>query len=437
MPRPYAFWAACYLAVVKRILIVLPDYWARLQLAHSWHWRERFEVIEAVPSNEDCREDFDAVAYIDHVARLYAGEIDGVISSSDYPGAQVAAGVAARLGLPGAPIQASMACAHKYYARVACREAAPQATPPFELIEIGKVLRDPSFAYPCFVKPVKGTFSVLSGLMRSHEELHAYMQQPFLARYGRDYLRTFNGMCRALTNFAHDGNAVLAEGVLTGEQVTVEGWVSSGEVGVIGVTDSIMQPGTRSFVRFEYPSSLPQGVQSRMAEICERVVKQVGLDNTLWNVELFYDAGEDAISIIEINPRKASQFADLYEKVDGHNGFEASFCVAVGEKPSFRKGSGAFKFAASVPLRVFQKAQVLHVPGEQRIHDVEASHPGTMIWWECKEGELLSPTDEFEDGHSKRYGVINLGADSRTELISKARAIEKELGADIHHMTGS
>jgi hypothetical protein len=413
---------------VKCILIVLPDYWARLQLAHSTQWRERFEVIEASPSNEECPEDFDAVGYIDRAAHEFAGRVDGVVSSSDYPGAQVAAGVAARLGLPGAPLQASMACAHKYYTRLACREAAPEATPPFELLEIGKDFRDPAFGYPCFVKPVKGTFSVLSGLMRSREELRAYLQQPFLARYGRDYLRTFNEMCRALTNFAHDGNAVLAEGVLTGEQVTVEGWVSRGEVGVIGVTDSIMQPGTRSFVRFEYPSALRQSVQARMAEVCERVVKRVGLDNTLWNVELFYDAGEDAISIIEINPRKASQFADLYEKVDGLNGFEASFCVAVGEKPAFRKGNGAFKCAASVPLRVFQKTRVVRVPSEQRIAEVEAAHPGTIIWWECKEGEVLSPTDEFEDGHSRRYGVINLGAASRAGLAAAAHDVEMALG---------
>lgn len=420
---------------MKRILIVLPDYWARLQLAHSQHWRERFEVIEAAPSNEDCPENFDAVAYIDQVAKQYAGKIDGVTSSSDYPGAQVAAGVAARLGLPGVPMQASIACAHKYYARLACKEAAPEATPPFELIKIGKELRDPAFGYPCYVKPAKGSFSVLSGLMRSREELLAYMRQPFLARYGRDYLRTFNDMCRKLTNFAHDGNCVLAEGVLTGDQVTVEGWVSRGEVGVIGVTDSIKQPGTRSFVRFEYPSALSASVQARMAEICVRVVKHIRLDNTLWNVELFYDAGEDAISIIEINPRKASQFADLYEKVDGLNGFEMAFNVAVGERPAYRHGSGAFKCAASVPLRVFHKTRVTRVPSDQRIREVEAAHPGAIIWWECKEGDVLSPSDEFEDGHSRRYGVINLGAHSQQELIVQARAIESELGAEFQQVT--
>lgn len=414
---------------MKRILIVLPDYWARLQLAHSQHWRERFEVIEAAPSNEECPESFDAVAYIDQVAQQYAGKIDGVTSSSDYPGAQVAAGVAARLDLPGVPMQASIACAHKYYARVACREAAPEETPPFELLEIGREPRDPAFGYPCFVKPAKGTFSVLSGLMRTREELRAYLEQPFLARYGRDYLRTFNDMCRQLTNFAHDGNCVLAEGVLAGAQVTVEGWVSRGEVGVIGVTDSIMHPGTKSFARFEYPSAWPAKVQARMAEVCTRVVKHVGLDNTLWNMELFYDAGEDAISIIEINPRKASQFADLYEKVDGLNGFEMAFNVAVGEKPAFRHGSGAFKCAASVPLRVFYKARVTRVPSQQRIAEIEAAHPGTIIWWECKDGEVLSPTDEFEDGHSRRYGVINLGAQSRLDLLNRARETENALGS--------
>ena len=41
----------------------------------------------------------------------------------------------------------------------------------------------------------------------------------------------------------------------------------------------------------------------------------------MFNIEMMYDAATDRIGIIEINPRMASQFADLYEKVDGTNSY--------------------------------------------------------------------------------------------------------------------
>ena len=422
---------------MKRVLMVLPDYWARLQLAHSLRWRERFEVVFADPSNEDCPWDFDAVAYAETIAQGNAREFAGVTSSSDYPGAQVAAAIATALGKSGSAPQASLTCAHKYYARLACQSAAPEATPEFSLFEVGVAPKlAPACGFPCFVKPVKGSFSVQAKRIESSAQLQDYLLQPFLIDYGKRYLHTFNRMLRHYTDFEFDGRYALCEGLLRGAQATIEGWVWQGEVGFIGVTDSVMHPGTRSFTRFEYPSSLPTSVQARMAEIAGRVISRVGLNQTLWNIEMFYDPGSDRISIIEINPRMASQFADLYEKVEGVNGFEVALMLAAGEKP-FIPRAGQFKYAASVPLRVFADTRVLRVPSEARIRDIEAAHPGTIVWWECKAGDRLSPKAEFEDGASMRYGVINLGAQSRDKLALAARDVESALGAAMEKVAGA
>ena len=43
---------------------------------------------------------------------------------------------------------------------------------------------------------------------------------------------------------------LIAEGLLKGHQVTVEGYAFGGDVDILGVTDSIFFPGTLAFSRF-------------------------------------------------------------------------------------------------------------------------------------------------------------------------------------------
>ena len=42
-----------------------------------------------------------------------------------------------------------------------------------------------------------------------------------------------------------------------------------------------------------------------------------GFTHGLFNMEFFHDAATDRITVIEFNPRMASQFSDLYLRVDG------------------------------------------------------------------------------------------------------------------------
>ena len=47
------------------------------------------------------------------------------------------------------------------------------------------------------------------------------------------------------------------------------------------------------------------------------VMPALGFDNGQFNIELVYNPEADTVHIVEINPRMSSQFADLFEKVDG------------------------------------------------------------------------------------------------------------------------
>ena len=81
-----------------------------------------------------------------------------------------------------------------------------------------------------------------------------------------------------------------------------------------------------------------------MADIAKRLMSGLGFDNFMFNIEMMYDARDDRIAVIEINPRMASQFADLYEKVDGTNAYEVLLDLGIGVGP--RRNGGKANIAS-------------------------------------------------------------------------------------------
>src|SRR5947199_445410 len=112
-------------------------------------------------------------------------------------------------------------------------------------------------------------------------------------------------------------HACIAEEAASGAQVTVEGYSFQGDVHVYGTVDSITYPDSSSFLRYQYPSSLPATVTERMAELSKRVIRQLGLDGITFNIEFFWEPQHDRISLLEVNPRHSQSHAELFEQVDG------------------------------------------------------------------------------------------------------------------------
>lgn len=418
---------------MKRVLVAFPTAWDRRQLAACRPlWEERYEILWGEPSDEGCPADLDPVAWVEENAGRWGGRIDGVISSSDYPGATLSAALARRLGLPGPGPAAVLACAHKIASRRAQREAAPEATAAFwGLGPSAAEAPPPGLSFPCFVKPVKGAYSVLARRVDSQAELAAFLGRPQVAEFAHDYLRIFRRAFAAWSDLAGDpeleGSWFLAEELLTGAQVTVEGWCAGGEIGILGVVDSVLHPATRSFLRFDYPSTLPAAVQERMVDVVRRVMRRLPLDGSLFNVELLWDPGTDRLGILEVNPRLCGQFADLYDKVDGVHGYAVALALATGEAPPASRG-GEHTLAASVPLRVFEPVRVERAPSTEQVAAAEALFPGTLVWSECAAGDELVDFLTGEDGASARYGVLNLGAPDRQTLLDRAGRLLEELG---------
>jgi biotin carboxylase len=349
--------------------------------------------------------------------------IAGVISTDDYPGAALAAAVAERLGLPGPRPAVSLICQHKYLARLAQAKLVPHAVPPFALIDTAQhpVLPD-GLALPFFVKPVKSYFSIGAEAIASAAELDALLSH----WAGLDQFFTpFERMLQHYAGASTGTQRFIAEGLLKGQQVTVEGYVFGGNATILGVVDSIMFPGTLAFSRFDYPSHLPADVQARMGEIAKILMQGIGFDDGMFNIEMMYDAEANLISIIEINPRMASQFADLYQKVDGTNSFAVLLDIAQGRTPRFTRRQGRYRFAASCVLRSFEDHLVVGLPTEAALERMAQIYPDIRVELHATAGRKLSA--EFQDGKSYRYGIVNLGGSDLRDVLERFASCRERL----------
>jgi hypothetical protein len=213
-------------------------------------------------------------------------------------------------------------------------------------------------------------------------------------------------------------------------QVNVDGYAYRGAIRILGIVDELMYPGTMAFNRFEHPSSLPQAVQARIATVAEQAVAAVGFDHGLFNVELCYDPSADAIKVVEINPRVASQFVTLYRSVDGISLYDLMLSLAVGETPHCEPRPQAHAYAASFVFRRFDGHPVRPAPDAARLARVAARHPDARLMLYLKRGAALAREMKWLGSH--RFAVLNLSARDRAELYARYRDIRDMLGFARH-----
>ena len=277
--------------------------------------------------------------------------------TSDEPSARHASLVAERLGLPHTPLGAVLTLQHKYYARQAFERIAPEANARTALIRRDFGRRgspgDVPVPFPFYVKPAKAAFSVLARRVDSFEELFRHTRFGWFEAAIIDRLvRPFADVMRAHSALTEDPYSMVCEEILHGRQVTANGFARDGRVTMLGTVDSIMYPGTDQFQRFQYPSSLPADVLARVDALAARLVEGVGFTHGMFNVEMRIDPATGMTRVIEINPRAAGQFYDLFERVRrlAARSMRWSTCTAGGSR-SLRHRGGRDRHAASFVLR--------------------------------------------------------------------------------------
>jgi biotin carboxylase len=417
------------------VAVVLPTLWDRRQIeASETLGRLPVEVRYLGGPDAEVAWDVDVPGLVRRLAAEHP-DLAGATSSSDYPGAVAAALLARQLGRPGADPRAVLATGHKGEARAVHTRHVPEAVPWWRVLEVGAA-PPLGVRFPCFVKPARGSFSVLARQVDDPATLARLLAHPSLEEHRVRYAHPHRALARHLEHRGPDPGLFLAEELLDGAQVTVEGWVEEDTPQLFGCVDSIFFPGTRAFARFETPSRLPANVQQRLLDLTRRVVAASGLTWTCFNAEWVWDAERDRLSLLELNPRIAGQFADLWERTLGLNGYEVALALALGRSPP-RPAGGRFACAASVPLRTFEAVRVERAPSSEAIEAVEARHPGTNVWWECTEGEVLAGFDEVGERQGHRYAVLNLGAARHDALPEEAAQRVLELGARLVPQRGA
>lgn len=184
--------------------------------------------------------------------------------------------------------------------------------------------------------------------------------------------------------------------------------------------DSLRGPNAVSFVGYHYPSELPEHIIERMISGTERLVRHLGLNDTPFNVEFFWDETSDDVKLLEINPRISKSHSPLFRMVDGASHHEVAIDVALGRTPNFPRGEGRYCYAAKFMPRVYDDARVTRVPTEEDVAWLHSSFPETLFETPLHEGMQLSELRN-QDSYSFEIADLFLGGNSRRELIDHFR----------------
>jgi biotin carboxylase len=383
---------------VPSVLVVCPGQRDRLNFADE-RILDRYALRFA---GQPISPGFDARTFVDHMIR-FAPATDGIFGSNDATG-HIASILADAAGLPGPGREAFMRCHDKLASRRAQARAVPEATPAFAAVDLDDPDVRPPLPFPFFVKPIAAHLSQLAYHVHDEDEFAGVVAE------ARRRIDTITAHDRALEGRTF--RTLIAEELLDGSLVTFEGWMQGGRMTPIGVTDAVMHPNGISFLRFEYPSRLPDGPQRAMADIAERLMPALGFDDSMFNIE-FFVAPDGAPKIVEVNGRMASQFAPLVQAVHGVSSYEIQLDLCTGRTPDLPPARSDL-VAASFVLRTYADAVVRSVPDPTTVLE---RYPHAHVEVLVGPGRRLSDYDD--DTVSHRLAVVALAARDRGSLLAR------------------
>ena len=398
-------------------------------------WAPEFPVDSAgfdlfsFPSNTRLV-NFDLERFVERLAKKVGSTgWQAVISNHEQFGALAAALLAEKMGWPGTPVNAVLACQHKFHARQLLEEVAPEANTPFSLLasHYGEAVPE-DIDYPVFVKPVKAAFSVLARVVHNRNELMALTQFGFWELWViRHLVEPFERVVQKRLPAAGSAHRMLLEVPVEALQYNLDGYVFDGELRPLGIVESVMYPGTQAFMRFGYPCRIPEAGRARALDVARRFLQAAGFTHGLFNMEFFYDAVRDRLTVIEFNPRMAAQFSDLYLRVDGIDLHRVALELAFGRDPALLPRSVPTAGAtASFVYRSFDPAALPTMPSRRRQAALASDFPDAMLFSFPKDHGQIAR--DFKWLGSYRYGILHLGGHDAADLEARCEAASELLG---------
>jgi biotin carboxylase len=248
--------------------------------------------------------------------------VDGVLTWSDRDVITVAM-LADRLGLPAPGIEAARNARLKLRMREALREH-PELIPRYarvtEWADAERAAQD--IGYPAVLKPAAAAGSVGIFELRTPDQLRP----------------AFDSLTRLLQPSVHPmfglspGEMILEE-FLTGSEHSVEGYVHSGTVDVVGITDKTTLPPHHLELRHVFPSGLTGPVQARVGEFTRTVVAALGLDGCVFHIECKVDG--EHVRLVEAAARIGGGYitSHLVPLATGESFYGNAIRIACGSPP--------------------------------------------------------------------------------------------------------
>jgi len=368
--------------------ILFTDDPARYQYINEEH----LEVLQIDTQDEEAM--FDGCMELNRAAG-----IAGITSSSEYF-IVMAAVLASRLGLPGAPPDAIRTCRDKQAQRVRLQEAGV-GIPGFHSVRsVGQALKAAeSLGFPVVVKPVSESGSAGVKLCSDGNEV---------AQHAESLLnRKRNERGIAIPN------RILVEEFANGPEYSVETFGAN----VIGITQKhIGQRPHFVEVGHDYPASISPGTEEIIIQEITRAAKALGLVWGPAHYELrLTPAGP---KIIEVNPRLAGGYIpELVRLATGIDLITETIGITLGQKPQLKprhRKYASIRFVVSP--HEGQLAEWHGVDSAQRVpgvHDVQSY---------AKPGDWLRIRGDFRDriGHVLATGET---AATARETVEHARGL--------------
>lgn len=359
------------------------------------------------------------------------GSVDAIAGYMDFPVSTMLPLLCEQFEVRSPTLESTLKCEHKYWSRLVQREVVPDHIPRFQAFD---PFQEDAFAaididLPFWVKPIKSSGSMLGFRIGSREEFDRAVAQ--IREEIHVISEPFNFVLdqASLPREVRDveGHFCLAESIIGGRQCTLEGYSFEGTVRPFGIVDSIRYQNGSSFFRYEYPSTLPDVVREELVEITRRVIPHIGLDNSAFNIEFFWDRQRNHVWLLEINTRVSQSHSDLFEKVDGQTNQQVTVQVACGEEPDFVHRQGMYSCAAKFFWRTFDgDAEVTRVPTAEEVAAVADRFPSAVVKPQVEVGMKLSDLVE-QDSYSYAICLIYLGGDHTKDLLDKYLACQEML----------
>lgn len=383
-------------------------------------------------------EDLDLPALISQAEEQLSaapGAVDAIIGFWDFPVSCMVPMMCGPRGLPSAPLEAVAKCEHKYWSRIEQQKVIDEL-PNFGLVPLERAGEHDELPagldFPVWLKPVKSASSDLAFHVADQGQLDACMEEirAGVDRLGEPFQHVLDQLDLPEEIERVGGSAALAEESVSGAQLTVEGFEDAGRLHIYGIIDADTYADSPSFRRYVYPSQLPAGVQDRLVDSTTKVIRQLGLTNSTFNIEYFWDSATDRLALLEVNPRHSQQHAWLFEQVDGVANHEVVVQLGLGQSPELISRRGPWAVAARYFLRHFTDGVVTRCPTTADVERIEATIPGVTVELVAEEGQRLEDLSQ-QDSYSFELALVHVGARDIDDLEEKYRQCREGLVFEI------